>query len=99
MKVFLCVGLNSFLTLWLAFLLFVICYFGIIAYPFKGTVVLKPRCGIGSQLFQFAASYSLAKKTNSELYIIEGAKEDEHILDPLDRSYALDYFSVEDKVY
>lgn len=60
-------------------------------------MILKPRCGIGNQLFQFAASYSLAKKTNSELYIIEGAKEDEHTLDPLGRSYVLDYFNIEDE--
>ena len=97
MKIILVHRVKLFLYFLVSFFIIYYLLFCIIAYTFKGAVILKPRCGIGNQLFQFAASYSLAKKTNSELYIIEGVKEDEHALDPLDRSYILDYFNIEDK--
>ncbi len=63
----------------------------------SGSVIVKPHCGIGSQLFQFAASYSLAKATGGKLYVIEeGDKDSANNSNRFDRSYILNRFNIND---
>ena len=67
----------------------------LIVWNLSGVVILKPRCGIGNQLFQFAAAYSLSKKTDSKLYIIHDSQNTAQNQTSLDNSYILNHFNIE----
>lgn len=65
-------------------------------------VILETNFGLGNQLFQYAASYSIARRRNSDLYICV-SNEDVFLakntpitmkFDPWDRSYGLERFKV-----
>ncbi|XP_037042926.1 O-antigen biosynthesis glycosyltransferase WbnK-like [Bradysia coprophila] len=73
---------------------------GILA-PKSKPVIVQPGGGIGNQLFQFAAAYSLAKRRNSDLYICvpsnwESSMDSEFLLKfyATDRSYLLSAFNI-----
>lgn len=56
----------------------------------KGVVLLRPTAGMGNQLFQFSASYALAKSTESDLYVIINKKSsDKPNILPSDRNHML----------
>ena len=55
----------------------------------------KGRGRTGNQLFQYSAAYSLAKQTNSKLYILVDHKEKpDNYKMPTDGEYALDGFNI-----
>lgn len=64
-------------------------------------VIVQPLGGLGNQMFQFVAAYSLAKKRNSELYLClpnnwESSMNSEQIMEfrATDRSYLLWAFNI-----
>lgn len=67
-----------------------------------GTVIvpLQADGGLGNQLFRYAAGYTLAKKTNSRLYVIvrrgKGERKLEH---PFDGRLAIAKFNVDPKAF
>jgi hypothetical protein len=61
------------------FSILVICSIAIysfISYFPAGSVILEPVGGLGNQLSQYAAAYSLAKKTDSKLFILINKNQD-----------------------
>ena len=66
----------------------------LIVWNLNSVVILKPRCGIGNQLLQFAAAYSLSKKTDSKLYVIDDSQDIDLTQNPFDRSYILNFFNI-----
>lgn len=69
--------------------------------PKRPPVIVQPRGGLGNQMFQFAAAYSLARKRNSELYLClasnwESSVNSDHLTEfhAADRSYLLWTFSI-----
>ncbi|KAG4065472.1 hypothetical protein HA402_002706 [Bradysia odoriphaga] len=65
-------------------------------------VILETHFGLGNQLFQYAAAYSIARKRNSDLYICV-EKANVHltknapismVFDPWDRTYGLGRFKI-----
>lgn len=80
------------------FLLVTIFYLGYIFYllPFpSASVVVQPNGGLGNQMFQYAAAYSLAKKTESKLFIVIDKKSEEiGNKNSSDRNFALSIFNI-----
>ncbi|MEK6734920.1 MAG: alpha-1,2-fucosyltransferase [Pseudomonadota bacterium] len=77
-------------------LLFIILY-SLSHFYLKGVVILdtKGRGRIGNQLFQYAASYALAKETNSKLYIlVEDEKVKHGYAKPNNGAYALEEVNI-----
>ena len=63
--------------------------------PFpNGSVVVQPHGGTGNQIFQYAAAYSLAKKTNSTLYVLVEKNKNTDNINNLDRNYSLNQFNI-----
>lgn len=60
-----------------------------------GSVVVQPSGGLGNQFFQYAAAYTLAKKTNSRLYVlVDEVAEEKGMLNPQDRNFTLTKFNI-----
>ena len=81
-------------------LVFSISIYAFISYFPAGSVILEPVGGLGNQLFQYAAAYSLAKKTDSKLIILidnyQGGNEYTRRLVP-NNDYALGDFSISEE--
>ena len=69
---------------------------GLFAYYFPAcSVVLQPIGGMGNQMFQYAAAYSLAKSTGSKLYVlIDKESERKGNISTIDRNSALTQFRI-----
>jgi len=59
----------------LVFSITIIALINLIFHLNKSTVFLKPGAGLGNQLFQYSAAYSLAKETNSKLIVLIGSSK------------------------
>ena len=61
----------------------------------KDSVILRPKGGIGNQLFQFSAAYSFALNNEKVLYItVIDEQSKDQTTDPLNRSYMLHHFNI-----
>jgi hypothetical protein len=71
-------------------------YFFCFFRPFpNGSVVVYPISGTGNQMFQYAAAYSLAKSTDSKLYVVvDQESEKKGNITNLDRNFALGHFNI-----
>ena len=68
-------------------LIIVFCVFNVLT-P-KDVVFVKLDAGIGNQMFQLAAGYSMAKTIGADLKIVDSSKEEANLRDPNDRKYRL----------
>lgn len=67
----------------------------IVLYNFSSVVVVKPIGGLGNQIFQYVAAYSLAKETNSSLIVlIETPEKNLKNISNNSRYYVLDKFNI-----
>ena len=69
------------------YLLLCICF--VSALFSRDTVFVKLDSGIGNQMFQLAAAYSLAKTINADLKVVLSKSEKANLNDPNDRQYRL----------
>lgn len=78
----------------IAILIIIFLGFLIFSSPFsKGSVVVYPTGGLGNQMFQYAAAYSLAKKSDSKLYVVVSRKKAGKII-PSGRNFPLGQFNI-----
>ncbi|MEY3196915.1 MAG: hypothetical protein RLZZ59_283 [Pseudomonadota bacterium] len=71
--------------------------FTILAYHYfpKGVIVLQPIGGMGNQMFQYAAAYSLSKSTVGKLRVLINETSDlKGNNNPLERNHALSQFQI-----
>ena len=69
----------------------IVTYFFMVIVPFPNGSVIVPRyAGSGNQMFIYAAGYSLAKKTNSKLYVlVDEADTRDNGLHSIDRNFVI----------
>lgn len=66
----------------------------IFSFPFsKGSVIVYPTGGLGNQMFQYSAAYTLAKKSNSKLYVVVSRKKAGKIITS-GRNFPLGQFNI-----
>lgn len=76
----------------LAFGLAAYFYLFIIPFP-NNSVIVQPNGGLGNQMFQYAAAYSLARKTGGKLFVLVDKKEEEKgMQSSSDRNFTLGIF-------